>query len=74
MNRNEMMTDLIRKLNRYLEDACAYKTIGEKVLFDISSGRADAVRDILEEYFDFREPNYSEHTLNMIDIVEYEGW
>ena len=74
MSNREMKIDLIRKLNRYLEDACAYKAIGDKPLFDLSSGRADAIRDILEEYFDFSESNYSEHLLNMIDIVEYEGW
>ena len=70
----EMQIDLIRKLNRYLEDACAYKTTREKELFLISSGRADAIRDILEEYFEFYESNYSEHTANMVEIVEYEGW
>ena len=70
----EMKLDLIRKLNRRLEDACSYKTIGDKALFDISSGRADAIREILEEYFEFYESDYSEHLQNMIEIVEYEGF
>lgn len=70
----EMKLDLIRRLNRYLEDACAYKATRDKAMFDISSGRADAIRDILEEYFDFYESDYNEHLQNMIEIVEYEGW
>ena len=70
----EMKLDLIRKLNRYLEDACSHKTVRDRILFDISLGQADAIIDILEKYFDFREPNYSVHLQNMVEIVMYEEW
>jgi hypothetical protein len=63
-------TDLIRRMNRHLEDACAYHTIREKELFCYCVGRAEAIRDLLEDYYGFFENEYSTHTSNMWEIVD----
>lgn len=67
-----MKTDLIRRMTRYLEDACAYHATGEKELFHYCTGKATAIRDLLEDLFEFDESEYSEHLLNMWEITDEE--
>ena len=66
------MTDLIRRMTRYLEDACAYHATGEKALFQYCTGRTEAIRELLEDWYDWDESQYSEHIRNMWEITDEE--
>lgn len=73
INYREMKLDLIRMLTQALENACAYHATGEKQLFHYSAGKAESLRIILEDYFDYDSGSYSEHIRNMFDIID-EDW
>lgn len=63
---------LVDKLTAYLEDMCAYHAIGNVQLSQYSAGRADAIRTVLEDFYDWDERNANEHIKNMIEIMEEE--
>ena len=68
----EMKIDLIRMMTQALENACAYHATGEKELFHYSAGKAESVRIILEDYFEYDSSCYSEHIVNMFEIIDEE--
>ena len=72
INYREMKLDLFRMLTQALENACAYHATGEKQLFHYSAGKAESLRIILEDYFDFDSSSYSEHIVNMFEIIDSE--
>ena len=69
MNKNE----LIKKMTSHLEKMCAYHAIGDTKLFVYHAGRADAFREILEEYYNWDERYADEHIKTMWDIMD-EQW
>ena len=72
INYREMKLDLIRMLTNSLENACAYHATGEKDLFHDHAGKAESLRIVLEDYFDYDSSNYSEHIINMWEIIDEE--
>lgn len=69
MNKNT----IIEKMTKYLENMCAYHATGETQLFHYNAGRADALRDLLEEFYNWDERYADEHIKNMWDIMD-ENW
>ncbi len=70
--KNELKIELIRRMTRYLEDACAYHATGERELFHYSTGKATAIRDLLEDFCAIYESDFSEHIRNMWEITDEE--
>lgn len=68
-----MKNELIESMEKYLENMCAYLATGNKQLFYYNAGKADAIREILEERYNWDERNASEHIKNMWDIAD-ENW
>ena len=71
-NYREMKLDLIRMLTQALENACACHALGEKQWFFYNAGKAESLRIILEDHFDYDSSSYSEHIRNMFDIIDEE--
>ena len=69
MNKNT----LIEKLTKHLENMCAYHAIGDRKLFIYNAGRADSIRELLEEFYNWDERYADEHIKNMWDIMD-ENW
>lgn len=69
MNKNE----LIEKMTHHLENMCAYHATGNTQLFHYNAGRADSIREILEEVYGWDERYADEHIKNMWDIMD-ENW
>lgn len=68
-----MKQELIRKMVDYLENMCAYLATGNKQLFHYNAGKADAIREILEESYGWDERHATEHIKAMWDIAD-ENW
>lgn len=68
-----MKHDLIETMTRYLENMCAYHATGNTQLFHYYAGRADAIREILEDRYYWDERYASEHVKAMWDIMD-ENW
>ena len=67
------MTDLIKRLNTYLEEAIFCYKIDERSLFDDAVSRAEALAELLEDWYDYRYENaYSEYTRSMWDLTHDE--
>ena len=64
---------IIETLTQELENACAYLAVGDKDLFRYHAGKADGIRDILENCFDWGEYYATEHIKAMWEIVD-ENW
>ena len=65
--------NIYNKMEKNLENMCAYLATGNKDLFRYYAGKADGCRDILEEIFGFDERHATEHIKNMWDIMD-ENW
>lgn len=63
---------LIQQMTNYLENMCAYFAVNDRRLARYYAGKADAVRDILVDWYfwDFEEAD--EHVKNMFDIMDEE--
>lgn len=68
-----MKNYLIKKMETYLENMCGELAIGNKDLFRYYAGKADALRDVLEEQFGLNEHTVNEHIKAMWDIMD-ENW
>lgn len=69
----ERRNTIIDTMTHYLENACAYLTTGETQLYHYSAGKADALREHLEEFYGWDERHASEHVKAMWDIID-ENW
>ena len=65
-----MKNELIEIMTKYLENMCAYHAIGDMKFFHYYAGKADAIRDILEENYNWDERYADEHIKNMWDIMD----
>lgn len=68
-----MKNTIIDTMTHDLENTCAYLATGEKDLFRYSAGKADALRELLEEFYNWDERYATEHVKNMWDIID-ENW
>ena len=64
---------MLETMTKYLENMCAYHATGDTKLFYYYAGKADAIRDILEENCNWDARCADEHIKNMWDIME-ENW
>lgn len=65
--------DLIERMESYLETMCADHATGNMPMFYYHAGKADSIRCILEECYNWDERYASEHIKNMWDIMD-ENW
>ena len=68
-----MKNYLINEMETYLENMCAYLTTNNKELFCYYAGKADAIRIILEEQFNWDVCLANDHIKAMFDIMD-ENW
>lgn len=73
MNTIQIRNKLYKELENHLENMCAYLATGNKDLFRYYAGKADGIKEILEEVYNFDESHASEHIKAMWDIME-ENW
>lgn len=73
MTMTKLRHQLYEEMEKHLENMCAYLATGNKQLFHYYAGKADALRDILEEVFNFDERYASNHVKAMWDIMD-ENW
>lgn len=66
-------TELVNKMTKYLETMCGDLAEGNMKLFYYYAGKADALRDILEERYGWDGRFASEHIKAMWDIMD-ENW
>lgn len=67
-------TDLIKRLTTYLQEAIFSYSINEKSLFDDAVSRAEALAELLEDWYDYRYENgYPEDLRSLWDLV-HDGY
>lgn len=73
MKTTKLRNVIYEEMEQHLENMCAYLATGNKDLFRYYAGKADALRDLLENHFGFDERYASEHIKAMWDIMD-ENW
>ena len=68
-----MKNELIKTMTSHLENMCGELALGNKELFYYYAGKADAIRDILEERYNWSEHEASKHIKDMWDIMD-DNW
>lgn len=67
-------TDLIKRLTTYLQEAIFCHSISEKSLYDDAVSRAEALAELLEDWYDYRYENaYSEDLKSLWDLT-HDGY
>ena len=65
--------DLIERMTNHLENMCAYHATGDMQLFHYYAGKAEAIRDLLDDFYNWDDDSASEHIKNMWEIMD-EHW
>lgn len=64
---------LVSLMEEHLENMCAYLSTNCRPLFYYYAGKADGIRDILENYFYWDPESANDHIKAMWDIMD-ENW
>ena len=65
--------ELIKRMTEHLENACACLATGDRKMFYYNAGRAEAIKNILDNLFIWDVEYADEHIQNMLDIID-ENW
>lgn len=68
-----MKDELIKTMTQQLEEMCTHLTSSDTHLFHYCAGRADALRELLEKYYNWDERYADDHIKAMWDIMD-ENW